>query len=526
MTSAEASYDLTQAELQQAYLEEEQQIDQELEEYEVAEQGLGMTRRSFNGLVGLTLGWIGASAIGLTGCKKQEKVDPVKACKKGKEVDLDVTQNPALEKALKPLIDSYNQRLDKPAGKAALNAAFTRLAPFHNEYAEILKKKCVPDELIAQLIVEWNLHPGVRSWAGAHGLAQIMPETATKDLGMHISNGLEVDDDSFPIMQVKRTRTSGGKKEMILGNYPERNYYDERDNPFSSVEAMGQYMSTLHRQFQDWHMAICAYNCGPGLMRKRLRLIKKRLKKKGIKRQPTMVDYVEYLKERILKRKCRATKENLGYIVKYIATEERLKQWRKDKLTEETQINVDSRKVEYQKTATYPHGREYTVKSGDCPGAIAQKLGVSLSELRKANPEISRRRGKIFPNQKLNVPALIEHSAPITPENIRQGINRLHPKDQISVTDFYGTYNPHAANPYRIYLENEVNEGQLDRTTKRIMRNAKRRKRMSATDYQKVVRFNLANQPAIPADYPIYLPEKYIPALETVLGELKTKKRT
>ncbi len=46
---------------------------------------------------------------------------------------------------------------------------------------------------------------------------------------------------------------------------------DERRDPYASSEAAAVYLKQLHGMYNDWSLAIAAYNCGPGNVNKALR---------------------------------------------------------------------------------------------------------------------------------------------------------------------------------------------------------------------------------------------------------------
>ena len=97
---------------------------------------------------------------------------------------------------------------------------------------EELLREGLPVELRALPIIESALSPTAVSPMGAVGLWQFMPTTAK-------AYGLEVNS-------------------MV----------DERYDPLKSTRAACRYMKDLYEMYNDWSLAIAAYNCGPGNVNK------------------------------------------------------------------------------------------------------------------------------------------------------------------------------------------------------------------------------------------------------------------
>ena len=109
----------------------------------------------------------------------------------------------------------------------------------HNYYGrffeEELLKENMPVELEYLPVIESAINPNAVSRAGAVGLWQFMPATA-KGLGMEINS-----------------------------------LVDERRDPRISSRNAAKYLKQLYEIYNDWSLAIAAYNCGPGNVNKALR---------------------------------------------------------------------------------------------------------------------------------------------------------------------------------------------------------------------------------------------------------------
>ena len=99
-------------------------------------------------------------------------------------------------------------------------------------FEEIFDKYGLPFELKYMAIIESALNPRARSRAGAMGLWQFMLGTA-KGLNLEVTT-----------------------------------FIDERCDVLKATDAAARYLKQLYDVYQDWHLVIAAYNCGPGNVNK------------------------------------------------------------------------------------------------------------------------------------------------------------------------------------------------------------------------------------------------------------------
>lgn len=97
---------------------------------------------------------------------------------------------------------------------------------------EIFDKYDVPEELVYITIIESALNPQAVSSAGATGIWQFMYGTGKL-------YGLEVN-----------------------------TFVDDRRDPYKATDAAARHLRDLYKIFNDWGLAISAYNCGTGNVRK------------------------------------------------------------------------------------------------------------------------------------------------------------------------------------------------------------------------------------------------------------------
>jgi len=102
-------------------------------------------------------------------------------------------------------------------------------------FSETLAKYGMPDELKYLAIVESGLRPNAISRANAVGLWQFISST--------------------------------GKMYGLQNDW----YVDERMDPYEATDAASRHLRDLYRMFDSWELALAAYNCGPGNVRKAIR---------------------------------------------------------------------------------------------------------------------------------------------------------------------------------------------------------------------------------------------------------------
>ena len=140
-------------------------------------------------------------------------------------------------------IEMYiNKRRSLVADMLALHSYYGRF------FEEELLKEGMPMELEYLPVIESAINPNAVSKAGAVGLWQFMPATA-KGLDMEINS-----------------------------------LVDERRDPRISSRNAAKYLKQLYNIYNDWSLAIAAYNCGPGNVNKALRRASGDNENDGVKR--------------------------------------------------------------------------------------------------------------------------------------------------------------------------------------------------------------------------------------------------
>lgn len=118
--------------------------------------------------------------------------------------------------------------------KDSIQTSLIRSGRYRKLIDNALAEQRLPKGLAYLPVIESAYMPTLTSRAGAHGIWQFMPATARE-------YGLRVDW-----------------------------WVDERADPQLSTLAAAKYLKDLHRMFDDWSLALAAYNCGPGRVKRTL----------------------------------------------------------------------------------------------------------------------------------------------------------------------------------------------------------------------------------------------------------------
>ena len=136
---------------------------------------------------------------------------------------------------------SYNQEVRKyiisytTRNKGVISRALGRSQVYFPIFEEALMRYNMPIELKLLPVIESALNPNARSKAGASGLWQFMYRTAL-----------------------------GYKLQMT-------SFIDQRFDPVLATDAACRYLLKLYGMYNDWNLALAAYNCGPGNVNKAIR---------------------------------------------------------------------------------------------------------------------------------------------------------------------------------------------------------------------------------------------------------------
>lgn len=189
---------------------------------------------------------------------------------------------------------------------------------YFDMFEEKLAKHDLPIELKYLSVIESGLRPQVKSRAGALGLWQFMYRTGRW-------MGLE-----------------------------ENSYIDERMDPEKATEAACMYLKSLYGMYNDWNLALAAYNAGPGNVNK------------AIRRSGNKLTYWEV--------RPFLPRETQGYVPNFIAASYLL--------THYAEHNI----IPAEATVTFNELDTMCVKKGVHMATVAQLLELDEEEIKRLNP--------------------------------------------------------------------------------------------------------------------------------------------
>jgi membrane-bound lytic murein transglycosylase D len=228
---------------------------------------------------------------------------------------IDMSYNPAVLSFIKMYTERKRDQVERMLGLSEY---------YFPMFEEFLDKYNMPLELKYLPIIESALDPRAVSRAGAVGLWQFMYGTA-KLLNMEITS-----------------------------------FVDERRDPVKSSEAAVLYLKKLFNIYNDWYLAIAAYNCGPGNV------------DRAIRRSGGKTGYWEIYNF--------LPKETRGYVPLFIAASYVMNFYTEHKLT--PRVPTMSTNVDTVMVNRYLHFDQ-----------VSSVLGINNENIRALNP--SYRRGVI-----------------------------------------------------------------------------------------------------------------------------------
>lgn len=310
------------------------------------------------------------------------------------EIDRNITPE-----QLKIIEKEYKHYVKNPRGRVTIERFMYRALPYLDYTKKVFRDRNMPEELAYLAFVESGYHPFARSSANAMGMWQFMAPT-----GRHC--GLAI-------------------------NW----WIDERLDPYKATKAAASYLQEMYDEFHDWHLALAAYNAGPGKIRRALaetgtdnffdlmeandniESSKIRIKQETADYVPRFIAMVKIIRNfdllgyeakenelgkghKVIAERAVAIKAQRGSDLKAIAKAMDMS-WREFRdynpafLQTVTPMNADAvfyvpaslqaKGLEVSKMKMVAGWSTYTIRRGDTLSGISKKTGVPIHILRQAN---------------------------------------------------------------------------------------------------------------------------------------------
>ena len=219
-----------------------------------------------------------------------------------------------------PLIERFRKQYMCADGYNYLSKIMKRSAPYRNFIVELLESENMPAELLFLPVIESGFFETATSKSGAVGIWQFM-RNSVGGYNIHIDD-----------------------------------WVDERRDPWKTSIAAVKKLKWNYSQFNDWPLALAAYNSGVGTIRTAV-------KKAG------KADYWYLAEHGYLK------KETLYYVPKFLAIAEIL--------SRSGELNIDWGSAEdHPPTSTIEIKRAIDVR------LLAEEIGLESEAIRKLNPSL------------------------------------------------------------------------------------------------------------------------------------------
>lgn len=269
---------------------------------------------------------------------KKPKVEPIAKPKKNLETSLAGPIATTIPMDMNDYVEKNIQFLSEAKGRKFMKKWLERTGKWMPMLRRIAKEEDMPEEIVYLAMMESGLNPNAVSWAKAVGMWQFIAST-------------------------------GEMYDLDITTW-----VDERRDVEKATRAAMRFLRDLYNDLGDWHLALAAYNCGPGGVRRALR--------KSGKPDGNFWEIREKL-----------PRETRNYVPLYIAT---------------ALITMNPEKYGFPKDSLEMQApwtvETYTVAEAVNLSALATCAGITLDSLKNLNPELTKNCTPPNTKYKLKIP--------------------------------------------------------------------------------------------------------------------------